>query len=134
MNFNDLAVCVANTQPLTKLKWFTFDQNNSGGSYIVNDKVDAYVIIQAHNADEANELAQRIGIYFNGVAEGYDCECCGNRWYRMYSDDQGTDEPEIYGNPIIWSPDAVPIRARPGKNYGLPKGVKMYPYDIISKR
>lgn len=134
MNANDLAVCVANTQPLTKLKWFTFHQNNSGGRFRVDADVDAYVIIQAHNADEANELAQRIGIYFNGVAEGYDCECCGDRWYRLYSDDQGTDEPEIYGNPVTWSPDAVLTSERPGKSYGLPNGVKVYPYDIISKR
>ena len=63
MNTNDMSV--------SKLKWFTFHQNNSGGKFVVDDDVDVNIIIQANYADEANELAQRVGIYFNGVADGY---------------------------------------------------------------
>ena len=128
MNAKDLAVCLI---PIN-LKWFTFTQNNSGGKFRVDDNVDAYVIIQAHSPVEANELAQRIGIYFNGVADGYDCKCCGDRWSEAWG--EGDDVPEIYGKPVAWSPDVVFTSAQPGDNYrGLRNGVKVYPYDIISK-
>jgi hypothetical protein len=130
MNANDLAACVVNqSHAVAKLKWFTFRQNNSGGSFTVNNDVDTNVIVQAHNADEANELAQRVGIYFSGVADGIDCECCGDRWSTIWSNDEGTDVPSIYGHPVDWQ-HAV----KPSKSHGLPNGVKVYPYDIISKR
>lgn len=58
------------------LKWFRFRQNNSGGKFIVNDKVDINVLIQANSPEEANNLAEKIGIYFDGYG---DCACCGNR-------------------------------------------------------
>lgn len=128
MNSNDLAVCLIPS----KLTWYTFSQNNSGGRFIVNDKVDAYVIIQAPDADTANQLAERIGIYFNGVFDGYDCQCCGDRWSSMYRDDYGTDKPEIYGREVPYSPDAVLTSDRQGDIW-LAKGVKVYPYSVISK-
>lgn len=134
MNANDLSVCVVPKMEVAKLKWFKFHQNNSGGSWVVDNDVDTNVIVQAHNADEANQLAQRIGIYFNGVEDGTDCECCGDRWSSIWSNDEGTDVPSIYGHPVTWSPDAVLTSENPGKSYGLPKGVKVYPYSIISKR
>ena len=135
MNANDLAVCVVNqSQALAKLKWFTFHQNNSGGHFTVDNDVDTKVIVQAHNADEANELAQRVGIYFGGVDDGIDCECCGDRWSTIWSNDEGTDVPSIYGHPVTWSPDTVLTSESPGKSHGMPNGVKVYPYDIISKR
>jgi len=134
MNANDLTVCVIPKMQVAKLKWFTFHQNNSGGDFIVDNDVDTNVIVQAHNADEANELAQRVGIYFSGVDDGIDCECCGDRWRTIWSDDEGTDVPSIYGHPVAWSLDCVLTTVKPGESYGLPNGVKVYPYDIISKR
>lgn len=128
MNANDLAVCLIPS----KLTWYTFSQNNSGGRFIVDDKVDAYVIIQAPDADTANQLAERIGIYFNGVFDGYDCQCCGDRWSSMYSDDYGTDKPEIYGQDVLYSPDVVTSSYILGGTW-LAKGVKVYPYSVISK-
>jgi hypothetical protein len=125
MNANDMSV--------SKLKWFTFHQNNSGGQYEVNHDVDVFVIIQAHNAAEANALAERIGIYFNGVDEERDCECCGDRWSATYYKDRGTDEPEIYGERVPWSSDSV-LTSEGNPKYGLPDGVKVYPYHIISKK
>ena len=38
---------------------------------------------------EANTKACDIGIYFDGVANGADCECCGDRWRES---DEITDE------------------------------------------
>jgi len=140
MNANDLTVCVVyQSQAVAKLKWFTFRQNNSGGNFIVDNDVDAYVIVQAHNADEANQLAQRIGIYFNGVDDGIDCECCGDRWDKAWVTEgtegtEGTDEPMVYGEPVTWSPDAVLTVKAPGRRFGLADGVKVYPYNIISNR
>lgn len=65
------------------LKWYKFDQNNSGGSFDEDKKVCPRVFIQALSAEDANQKAESLGIYFNGVEEGQDCECCGDRWYPV---------------------------------------------------
>lgn len=75
--------------------FFTFRQNNSFGVFDVNDNVDHFVIIEAESSSEANDIGEHIGIYFDGVENGIDCECCGDRWYRNYG--RGTEKPEIYG-------------------------------------
>lgn len=56
--------------------FYTFAQNNSGGSFVI---------------------AESIGIYFDGVECDLDCECCGDRWSR-YCDEN--DEPLINGQAI----------------------------------
>ena len=81
-------------------KFFTFYQNNSNGYYEIDDNLAEYVIIEAHDYQEANEKAEEIGIYFDGVDIGIDCECCGDRWTRQWDDDDGTNEPTIFGKPI----------------------------------
>ena len=81
-------------------KFFTFYQNDSGGYFEINDNLAEYVIIEAHSYKEANEKAEKIGIYFDGVDIGIDCECCGDRWTRQWDDDDGTDEPTIFGTPV----------------------------------
>jgi hypothetical protein len=63
--------------------YYKYTQNNSGGSFITNDKVAETVIIEAHSPLEANAIAEEIGIYFDGCATGEDCSCCGDRWYRV---------------------------------------------------
>ncbi|MEV2286968.1 hypothetical protein ABND12_17985 [Paenibacillus larvae] len=80
--------------------YFTFYQSNPGGFTIVNDSVCDVVIIEADTADQANKKAEEIGIYFYGCSTGNDCPCCGDRWDEQYSDDKGTEEPEIYGVPV----------------------------------
>lgn len=75
------------------MAWFTFRQNNSGGRFIGATEV----IIEADNAEEANEIAQANGIYFNGCENGQDCNCCGDRWSPV-SDYDATKKPSIYGN------------------------------------
>lgn len=74
------------------MAFFTFHQNNSGGSFFGPE----YVIIEADSADEANEIAMDHDVYFDGVHHGNDCPCCGDRWYPV-DDDDATDKPEIYG-------------------------------------
>ena len=58
-------------------KFYEFNQNNSGGSFTVNDKLCHRVVIEAKDTIEANEIAQNLGIYFNGVEEGFDCSWVG---------------------------------------------------------
>lgn len=76
-------------------KFWTFNQNNSGGYFIKTDKIDCHVIIEAINEDDALERATNIGLYFDGWG---DCECCGHRWSYPYDD--GTEFPEKYGNKL----------------------------------
>jgi hypothetical protein len=76
--------------------FFHFNQNNSGGSFDTDESVAHHVFIEARNASDANMKAQSIGIYFDGIENGIDCECCGDRWYRAYDDSSDT-EPLIYG-------------------------------------
>jgi len=63
--------------------WYHFRQNNSGGGWDIDENVGQDVFIEAHDADEANARADEIGIYFDGVDSGQDCECCGDRWYPV---------------------------------------------------
>jgi hypothetical protein len=82
-----------------KAKFYTFNQNNSGGHFDVNDRICEYVIIEAIDADDANMRAENIGIYFNGCEDGRDCDCCGDRWYPQ-DNGEGKDVPSIFGTPV----------------------------------
>lgn len=80
--------------------FYTFSQNNSGGSFEVDDLygIGHTVIVEADSADEANTLAEQIGLYFDGNG---DCECCGYRWSDFWSDEEGDEVPSYYGKPIL---------------------------------
>jgi hypothetical protein len=49
--------------------------------------------------DDANSIAESIGMYFDGCSDGRDCSCCGDRWYPTYG--KGDDVPSIYGDEIV---------------------------------
>jgi hypothetical protein len=85
------------------MKFFTYRQNNSGGVF---SGPAQYVIIQADSSDQADDIAQDNGLYFNGIASGMDCQCCGDRWNRQYDFDDATDVPMIYDTPAS---DYVPL-------------------------
>ena len=70
------------------MSYFKFRQNNSGGAFAGTP----LVFVQADNAADANSIAQDNGIYFNGVADGVDCDCCGDRWFPV-DDDDAQDAP-----------------------------------------
>lgn len=78
--------------------FFTYDQNNSGGDFVTNPAkgISHFVIVEADSHDDANAKAERLGLYFDGVAASTDCECCGDRWYRA-GVSGGTDTPKIFG-------------------------------------
>lgn len=73
-------------------KFFEFDQNNSGGNFVIDDErgLGPSVWIEAADADSANAKAENIGIYFDGCQYGRDCDCCGDRWHRAWR--EGADE------------------------------------------
>lgn len=99
--------------------FYTYDQNNSGGGFMSNDSVTFTVIIEASSADEANDRAEEIGIYFDDDYE-MDCPCCGPRWSRAWESD-GAETPTIYGKPVaeyeeMWA-EYEEMWAEPGKPY-----------------
>ena len=63
--------------------WFHFRQNNTGGSFIRNNDVEINVFIEADTPEIANYKALDVGIYFEGVSKGRDCDCCGDRWCEV---------------------------------------------------
>ncbi|MDR3445952.1 hypothetical protein [Dyella sp.] len=74
------------------LKWFHFNQNNSGGRFIINDTVAEDVLIQARSAEEA---INRATVLFEDYSDY--CSCCGERWSYRVEDKEGTDDPTIHG-------------------------------------
>ena len=74
------------------MSYFKFRQNNSFGHFVGTP----LVFVQADNAADANSIAQDHGVYFNGVADGVDCDCCGDRWYPV-NDDDAQAQPSSYG-------------------------------------
>lgn len=80
--------------------FYEFRQNNTGGSFVG----PVLVIVEASSPAEANEIAQeKSSVYFDGIDQGYDCECCGDRWYRADECD-GSDVPSEYGRPLAEAP------------------------------
>jgi len=67
------------------LKFYEYSQNNTGGSFVTDDKLCHRLFIEANSSDEADSIAEDLGCYWNGADEGSDCPCCGDRWYGAYS-------------------------------------------------
>lgn len=61
--------------------FYLFVQNNSGGSFYIDDElgIGVNVAFEANSEEEAIERAKNV-IYFDGVSKGLDCPCCGDRW------------------------------------------------------
>jgi hypothetical protein len=70
------------------MPWFEYWQNNSGGFY--RDPART-LVIQAPDEETADRIAIDHGVYFNGVADGIDCDCCGDRWSPAWSCDGPED-------------------------------------------
>lgn len=99
MNMSNV-LTVAEGQPVTPLRWYEYSQNNSGGSFVHDSGsgIGYAVWVQARNAAEADSRAKSIGLYFDGVEDGSDCSCCGDRWSsKDWGWDEGqTEEPTVY--------------------------------------
>ena len=92
-------------------KFFTYHQNNSGGSFEIDNHVALFVIIEADTWQEADEIAIEKGLYFDGCQKGVDCSCCGDRWYSAEWGGTPTDKPSIYGkDPYNYATDSDRIK------------------------
>ena len=92
----DLAIIQPAELNNVKLKWFEFDQNNSGGYYIENDVVGSKIFVQAPSAKEACDIAAELTEPYSEY-----CECCGERWWIFKSEHDGYDVPTVYQKPIV---------------------------------
>lgn len=90
-----------------KTKFFEFQQNNSGGSFVEDAKrgIGPRVWVEAMNAKDANARAEDIGIYFNGCQSGMDCACCGDRWSSLWRDESG--KPDVSSEYAFSGTDTV---------------------------
>ena len=82
--------------------FYTYRQNNTGGDFIVDPEagISVQVIVEADSLDEANTRAETIGLYFDGVRDGMDCGCCGDRWYTPWG--EGNEVPcDQVGRPLV---------------------------------
>ena len=89
-------------------KFYTLNQNNSGGYDIQDENVDRFVIIEAENLEQFKIIAETIFMNYRSY-----CPCCGERWPDGWVDeDDAKDEPMIYEEPIeqyydrFWSRNA----------------------------
>ncbi len=73
------------------MTYYRYRQNNSGGGF---EGPAIEVFVEADSEDEADEIAQEHGIYFDPLYL-IDCECCGNRWSEAW-DSYEQIPPEYY--------------------------------------
>lgn len=89
--------------------FYTLLQRAAEMDYSAEDGIACHVIVEADSRAEAIAAALEIGIYFNGVATGIDCPCCGDRWTLANA---VTERPILFGQPveeISWT-DGTPSR------------------------
>jgi len=63
---------------------YNFRQNNSHGYF--TGPAQNIIVVDAKSEDLALEIAQKAGLYLNGVRSGIDCDCCGDRWSNYSSE------------------------------------------------
>jgi hypothetical protein len=103
------------------MNWYLFSQNNSGGGFIVNDDVAEEVLIQAESPENANEKAEEIGIYFDGIEKDIDCECCGDRWSEATDYDKVNIDEYVKYWPMHYFRDNIYLYFSGGKVKKLAK-------------
>ena len=85
------------------VKWYRFGQNNSGGYFVRNENVCEEVFTQARNATEALHRGE---LFLDNCDS---CPCCGERWNTWIEDQDGTEVPMIYDEPLTEA-RATPFR------------------------
>lgn len=70
--------------PTQSTFFYVFNQNNSGGYFVIDENVAATVVIEAKNAKQAGERLEEI-INADGKYTSF-CGCCGRRWSPDYAD------------------------------------------------
>jgi hypothetical protein len=80
------------------MRFFEFSQNNSGGSFHTDKNVCHRLFIEADSLDSAVSKAEELGCYWDGVRDGLDCPCCGDRWSVPWWKEEGYDYPYDYAS------------------------------------
>jgi len=82
--------------------YYVFNQSPQGDwqPVLQHDAITFAVNVQADNAEQANRIAEKIGVYFDGVKNEIDCPCCGDRWSRV-KDSSYYYTHSLY--PLFWS-------------------------------
>lgn len=83
------------TDITVQTKFFHFRQNNSGGYFIENDDVAQNLIVEAVNAKDAELKMLDIT-----ASHSKYCSCCGKRWSSWIDDEDGTNEPTVFGEKL----------------------------------
>lgn len=76
----------------------TTDYKENLKLFVVNDSngTGERVFVLAKDETSALDLLEgKSVVYFDGVSEGLDCECCGDRWWR------GAEEVEDKNNKVV---------------------------------
>lgn len=83
-----------------KTKFYTQIQNNSGGYFVNNEKagVGRIIVIEAKDAAQHWRVLEGISYSCPGFFDF--CDCCGERWSDWMCDEDGTETPEVYGQPL----------------------------------
>lgn len=81
--------------------FYHISQNSSGGSFDfdLDRGITHHVVIEASSVEEAISRAESMGLYWDGVQDGVDCPCCGDRWYPPHDGD-GEEFPHHHGTPV----------------------------------
>lgn len=87
---------------ISSLSVYGFRQNNSGGYF--TEPAQSIIVIDAKDEDHALEIAKKAGLYLEGIKNGIDCYCCGDRWndfvyeFEALSDAKSWAEKGHYGD------------------------------------
>lgn len=90
--------------------FYTFRQNNSGGSYLG----PVLLCVECDSLDDANVQAERHGFQF-GMANS--CPCCGPRWSCAYDQDSLTETPTYYSGLLTDSGKSWEVYYRDGLKF-----------------
>ena len=104
--------------------YYTYKQNCASSNLIHDPEngITEYVIIEAFSNIHADEIAQNIGIYFDGVCFHGDDRTYGDRW-EYQKQFEGTLVPEIYGKPANLSLSNVSIHYLEPREKLLPRSI-----------
>jgi len=79
---------------------YGFRQNNSGGFF--TGPAETIIVVDAKSKDHALEVAQKAGLYLDGVQLGRDCDCCGDRWNSGAIEFENVADAKAYAEKASW--------------------------------
>jgi hypothetical protein len=92
-------------------KFFRIHQNNSGGRWLFDAVagVDVNIVIEAENAEQAESKFDDIRTAYGRGFDSY-CECCGERWWSRWDENDATDQPVVEKSMFVHYADGRIVR------------------------